>query len=313
MAHSACPRRPRFAFTLVELMVVVLIIAILVSLVSAAVFKAMGQIPITQTSSDIGQLGAAIGSFRADFQIDAPPPSSIWICENRAQYSSNAAYTASLTYFQKIFGKNFATTTPPAGFDDWNGNGAADAPYLLTGPQCLVFWLGGVPQSSGGTISMTGFAKSNIAPAAPATPGENRRGPYFQFAPSRLVIDPRCPSYPVYRDPYEAKAQPQPYAYFSTGGRMNGYSAADSSTIGASIYYTGLANGSPAFLNNNTYQIVSAGADGVFGYDAATPNLILWSPTSGFPNTSGLDPKGQIAGNDDQSNFSSGTLNAGQR
>jgi hypothetical protein len=144
---------------------------------------------------------------------------------------------------------------------------------------------------------------------------------------SRLALDSRCPQFPVYQDVWKSAAalklykNYQPYAYFSSGGYLNRYGN-DCYLIGANAYYDGLANGYPNYLNSNGYQIITAGEDGIFGYDKK-PNPsggALWIPNAGFTAVSGLEldpsslkPKNIFAGADDQSNFAIGLLGAGQQ
>jgi hypothetical protein len=117
--------------------------------------------------------------------------------------------------------------------------------FVLEGEQCLVFYLGGIQTSAGGTNACLGFSPNNNNPAAPSAQGIRRRGPYFPFAPNRLLpltapppiaaapdlpkLAPTANSFFVYMDPWHAKFSPpayggsKPYAYFSTQGNNNGY------------------------------------------------------------------------------------------
>src|SRR5579884_1671000 len=71
----------RSAFTLVELLIVIAIIALLVSLSAAAVMRVMGFIPEVETRTEISQLDAALASFMADYNLDVPPPSVLVLRE----------------------------------------------------------------------------------------------------------------------------------------------------------------------------------------------------------------------------------------
>ncbi|HEY7331145.1 MAG TPA: prepilin-type N-terminal cleavage/methylation domain-containing protein [Gemmataceae bacterium] len=324
----------RSAFTLVELIVVLLIILILVGLLGSAVFKALQKIPEVQTRTEISELEVALRAFMTDYGLSDPPPSTLFLNE-QAPLSVGGASASFLT---RAFGKNLGPT-------DWNGDNTIaplNVTWVLQGHQCLVFYLGGPPSALG----PQGFSTNN---SSPAMPGGKRKGPYFTFVTSRLMPPPAtaaltAPNFPVYVDPWQTKSGAffnapttaggtlggTPYAYFSSNGINNGYSYTDCSGLGfldvlarpqfALPYYTAVTplGGPTAFTNSNTYQIISAGKDGVFGYTLfvppagvppppVVPPLVLsdnnlWIPTSGAVGS----------GADDQTNFSSTLLGSGQ-
>src|SRR5262249_31763480 len=84
MRSPQLPLRRRYAFTLVELLVVVLIIAILTSMVSAAAIKVSGVGTKVRTISEIRQLGVAVENFKTRFGFY--PPSRLILCQNFADY-----------------------------------------------------------------------------------------------------------------------------------------------------------------------------------------------------------------------------------
>lgn len=307
--HSRSGRRS--AFTLVELMVVILIIAILVSLISAAVMKAMGKIPEVQTRTEISELATGLQGFMSDYNLAEPPPSSLILYENISIYNTAAAVPGSsytYAFLQKTFGKNLGYP-PTVGFPwvDWNGDGIPNGPggnvgtpWILEGEQCLVFYLGGIPSATG----PQGFSTNNMIPSAP---GGKRKGPYYPFDLTRLKpISALQPQFLAYVDAWQSKMNTTfyvawggtPYAYFSSRGINNGYNltlppGGDCPTIAAAPYFL---SGTTQCMNPNTYQIISAGRNGVFG-------TIGWIPQNGALG----------AGADDQSNFSGGILGAGQQ
>jgi len=293
-------RDKRAAFTLVELMVVVLIIAILVSLVSSAVFKAMEKIPETRTRTEIGEMETALRIMMMDFGLADPPPSFLILNEASPTTPSPVDSGRSAAFLSKMFGKSLGPT-------DWNGDGSTTGQWTLQGEQCLIFYLGGIPNSAavlgGSPPAPQGFSTSKINPAQA---GGKRKGPYFPFQTSRFY--PQQPGSPygppagwngffVYIDPWETKTGPNyatmggsPYTFFSSQGINNAYSA--TSSYSAAPYFTAPGQ----FTNPNTYQIISSGKNGVFGGG-------LWNPSSGATG----------AGVDDQSNFSAGLLGKGQQ
>ncbi len=125
-----------------------------------------------------------------------------------------------------------------------------------------------------------------------------RIGPFYEFMTNRLV---RLHGNAFYS--YLDAFGQQPYAYFSSYGRRNGYNKyfthlgdSDCSRLGVWPYARSLAE-KPDYINANSFQIISAGADGKFGRGSILPNGLTWDPK----DTSRLDP----AGRDDQANFHS--------
>lgn len=310
----------RSAFTLVELLVVILIIAILVSLVSSAVMMAMNKIPEVQTRTEISELAVALEAFKSDYNLSEAPPSLLLLNEAAPTVPSLLDGGRTAQFLQKVFGKNLLPT-------DWNGDGTitptppGTPTWTLQGQQCLTFYLGGIP----GVGGPQGFSTNNMKPSfgsMPAlgeTPGK-RKGPYFTFVTSRLVPVAATGGFYVYTDPWQVKTStngigPMPYAYFSSYSINNGYTVTDcnglayTDALGAHFampYWTAQnAAGVPTqYTNGNTYQILSAGRDGKFGYNPAflpAPNN-LWIPASGAVGT----------GADDQANFSGSLLGSGQ-
>lgn len=242
MMQTNTPARRRSAFTLIELLVVISIIAILVSLLMAAVFRALLVVKDVQNRSDISQLASAIASFKQTFGVDYMP-------------SKFDPADAEIQFFMSS--RCFPQTTPAY----WNG-----VP-VMEGDQCLVFFLGGV--------NGTGFSSNPKDPLAAPTAGEVRKGPFFDFKTSRLkVVHGTSPSY---IDIYGQK----PFAYFSTRGTANSYTA-DCAGIGAAHY----TNVMP-----DSFQIISAGVNMQWGPGG------VWNPA-----TIGA------AGRDDLANFATAKL-----
>ncbi|HEY7327787.1 MAG TPA: type II secretion system protein [Gemmataceae bacterium] len=299
--HSASSKRP--AFTLVELMVVLLILVTMVSLIGSAVVKSMDKLTEMQTRKEISEMEVAFRAFMADYGLTEPPPTYLLLSEADPINKNKTGQTDGLTaaFLEKLFGHNLGPT-------DWNGDGKIIGGTFLKGSQCLVFYLGGIPNSAavlgGAAPAPQGFSTNNMKPSYGSMPGETmgkRKGPYFNFAATRLYL-PRQQVLPPgdgffwYLDPWMTKSGNlyltmggSPYIYYSYAG-INGQwpITADS---GANPYKT--ADGQ--YTNPNTFQIISAGKDGWFG-------LGLWNPLSGATGT----------GADDQANFSATLLGAGQ-
>jgi prepilin-type N-terminal cleavage/methylation domain-containing protein len=213
-------------------------------------------------------------------------------------------------------------TGPLFGNNRWIGT-------FLEGDQALVFFLGGmqVPQGGGNVNQCIGFAAFAQNPTLMSGP---RNDPLFDFSPSRLTqigtaATPLLPAryartlfttnpFFVYIDPFNRVEAGMPYIYFSSNGSRNGYTnfplnattfVSDCPSVPSNPTLATPANGvyayqqtapgvQPAlYLNPNTFQIISAGADGIFSTGG------YWNP--------GVNPVDPFT-KDNQSNFNGGGM-----
>lgn len=322
----------RKAFTLLEMLIVILIIAALSSILLGAVTKVMEKMTEVGNRTEISELDGALAAFMADYNLQNPPPSYLLLREDGKYNLANPPEAFTAQWLTRWLGRSFSTATPC----DWNGNGVIDPPYVLQGQQCLVFFCGGIPQTSNGVLMMSGFNPLNAAPASTGT--IQRKGPYMSFQSSRLVMLPSCPGFPVYLDDYSSvsigRGHQTPYAYFSSEGNYGGYNqhgnglfstistGGDCSVISAYVWTQGLSTtGVLQYMNPNKYQILSAGKDGVFASDLSplAAATTYWNPYTGdMTGVPSVNPvmsaraTSRPVGWDDQSNFSSTLLGVGQ-
>jgi prepilin-type N-terminal cleavage/methylation domain-containing protein len=256
--NSNRPRRSRSGFTLLELLMVIAIIGILASLLTSAVWVVFGKARVTQVATEITQLDQALVSFKSRFGIE--PPSNLLIPAAGAPWDtkSRAAVRALWPTF------NFST----------NGGMANNGPIHLNGAECLVFFLGGMPNQITGTLS--GFSKN---PRTPWTfTAGNADGPFFEFDMGRLVdVDAGIDAvpFPEYVDPLPD--QQTPYLYLTGQGKNYNKANAAASNITqlddydvfndwtrdlAACYRTGNWD-QPQ--RNDGFQIISPGQDGQYG------------------------------------------------
>lgn len=363
LAHKS---EKRSAFTLVELMVVILIIAVLVSLIGSAVWRGITKAKQTQNRSEIAQLAAALEAFKTRFGVGYPP-SRIRLCERYAYYDLSTGPTGnpvnqldfdSVNFLRRMFPRidmaNWAGTLPINGID-WNSNGVIDGTppaagvdgpgaTTLYGDQCLVFFLGGIPGPTSQPPTCLGFSTNPGNPAAATT---DRIAPLFEFQTNRLGVLTSIPATRTAPFYSYADAYGIPYAYFSSGrtrGNYNRYAAFPPPAYSLKIAFGAsdcdgmtwaLAEAAnppppssptpPRYLNQETFQIISAGADRTFGTGtvvstALSPaGILLWAGTPTWTkSTAGTQPgyrnqvnpaTGQMEpGHDDQSNFSESLL-----
>jgi len=209
----------------------------------------------------------------------SPPPG---VTAQEMAYSRDA--------LRKMFGSRLLEPDANGAFNfvPWDGT-TNKAVTILEGQQCLVFYLGGVPDTANGVTKMTGFSSDPRNPVAPG--GADRIGPFYNFESNRLV--PAGSRFPSYLDRYTT-----PYAYFGGTGAANTYKS-----YCPSLPCPGAANGqvgpiayqetATRWTRPDGYQIISAGKDMKFAPGG------IWDPTKGSKS---------FEARDDVSNFSALTL-----
>ena len=96
-------RRP--AFTLIEMLVVIAIIAILVSLTAAAVMRALVKGPELQTSSEIGELASKLGEAKSVGYNNTPYLYSKLVLHENGVYSNSADDQHTVQVLTGMFGR----------------------------------------------------------------------------------------------------------------------------------------------------------------------------------------------------------------
>jgi prepilin-type N-terminal cleavage/methylation domain-containing protein len=283
------PARERRGFTLTELLTVILILSLLIALLLPVINGALRTARNAAVSAEINQLAQALANFKSKY--GEFPPSRIYLCEdgNYVNVGSTTPVSSingkgagditlgllaqrSLAALRKYFPRINLSTAGATGsattfWYDFNGNGVFDTNhYILSGHECLVFFLGGIPLNDGsGNIAMTGFGKDPTNPFTNSVNNSNimysanRQPPLFEFNTSRLFLDPNNlsmngvnPGNPGYYDslgnspPLVAQQTPTNfYAYFSAYGSNNydpndvNFPEADSTgALPTELYYT---------------------------------------------------------------------------
>ena len=257
--ESQRPRRT--GLTLIELLVVIIIIGILMGILIPAVGGALRAGKRAQVVAEINNMSTALADFKNQF--GDYPPSRLYCAEDGDYTPPKTAFSGmtlaesqrlaqrSLTYFRKFWPRfQLSTTgalyTATTGFADFNGDATLNSHYVLQGPECLVFFLGGVPKKVNGQFSMTGFGKNPTNPflVRTVTGSDNRVLPLYEFASGRLddsEIDPvfgAVNGFPCYLDTLGGRADAlgmdvidkRPFVYFASYGDSgydpNDYNAA---------------------------------------------------------------------------------------
>ncbi|WP_417851011.1 type II secretion system protein [Thalassoglobus sp.] len=304
MTRPTAPQRTRRAFSLVEIMIVLVIIGILLGLLFPAISKAITTARNATVTSEISNLAKAIGEFKLKYGVE--PPSRIYLHEDSSNWSNTDLRTRESKAFIRQVWPNFDFTyanAPTAGELDINGNGMTDSdPIDLRGAECLVFFLGGVcatEDATGASIrGATGVLGSGSAPVTkwfplgfstdpemPFARGSGTRvGPFFEFDASRLVDVSDSPpanilrNMPEYLDTLPGQTSPYLYAssYEGRGYNVNGSFAHTDLNLASSsiteptwVYLQSdpSTEGTAAAIpyNKNSFQIISPGADTQYG------------------------------------------------
>jgi len=256
----------RQAFTLVELMIVIAIIAVLLGILVPSMLSVFGVARESQVQTEIRTLEQGIAAFKAQFGV--APPSSITLFEKPSQTPAPDRALLRGIWARFDFNDNYTY--------DWNGNGTkgeSNTSVTLRGAECLVFFLGGIRAYDNATSTllnaMTGFSRNPASPFSVQAVGELRDGPFFDFKSSRLVASNNYSNFLVYIDPLPGQSAPYAPYYYVSAYEGRGYVAADlqNGTGGSagsalsSAYYLSTTN----YLNPKTFQIISPGVDHQFG------------------------------------------------
>ncbi len=296
----------RRGFSLIELMIVIVIISILMALLLPAIGSVRTTLRNTEVRTEISGFEAGITQFVGEFGQE--PPSKITLYEDGASWDVQNRTLVRQLWPQFNFDAihNDSSGNPLTG-RDLNGDNDAGDTFILTGDECLLFFLGG-PDTITDTATPTdmpvadGFSKN---PQDPFASGGTRTGPFQEFGPDRMIDDDGDGAHAY---AHKIPASQVPYLYLSSyGGR--GYRPADADLDGngtpdiTDVYLTRIDDTSTPENEKvpwkaKTYQIISSGFDGVFGIGG------LWSNGDGFTNNTGDTSDDR----DNITNFSSGTL-----
>ena len=270
------------AFTLVELMIVIAIVGVLASLITVGVMKAFERSKLVSARIEISQLEAAVAAAKLDLGNVDELPSILKLYNTPAAFQSDQIGKDTLNLLTKAFGKTWTANTTC----NWMGpNFTGPYPVTISGMEALVYWLGGIKDSTG---AFQGFSSNKTTPWDLTT--TKRKGPYYEFDSARVTNKTSLTLASSYNNGWDG-----PYLYFSKSfynTPINGVNAYRSNNSPATLPATYPPYPASYFYNPKTFQIISSGQDQTFG-----PGGYYQPPfTIGVP------------GYDDLSNFSSTIL-----
>ncbi len=212
---TAAQRTARSGFTLLELLIVIAIIAILMAILVPAISSVRYKARVAAVSAEMQQFEQSLATFQNKF--GTYPPSSITLFGTQAAWDL-AANAPQKSLIRSIW-PDFDFSTGGRGDTSLHPWGTSDK--TLDGEECLVFFLGGIPDYSSGDVPvMRGFSKNPRWPLALA--GENRDGPYYTEFKGERLIDADSDGIPAYLDSLPGQKTPISYAAALNGRYPNG-------------------------------------------------------------------------------------------
>jgi len=279
------PGPRRAAFTMIELLVVILIIGVLAAILLPAVGKVRDSARRAQAVTEISQISNAIGAFKAKKNVSYIP------CGGSGTtfggFLLKSTYSGSepeAIYLKQLWPQlTLSSTGLPNGVE-------------LDANQTLMFFLTGFVPGMAGQPGQ-GFSTNPSAPFTATTGNDQRVGPFLDPNANKLDAAGH------FTDPWG-----MPYAYMAFEQPLNSYRTTGFTvTTPFTSSVVPYKDASGKFIHLRGFQIVSAGKNKLFG-----PGGTTWNPGVGPYDQGGDDPTDTVNmrgwGGDDLSNFNAGPL-----
>ena len=294
-------RIKRNAFTLTELMIVIVIIGILVGISSPFIFAAMRTAKEFTSQNEIVQMDAAVQRFETKHGF-FPPAIGPGLEIDTMSSTGQADF---LRYLNRIAPTHAERGAGLASW--WNQVGCK-----LEGDSSLVFWLSGLCTSKQYPLSGNA-AIANSSPPTPLAPYNANndfmdnplnvtidRDVFFEFTSGRLVDSPAgIAGIKSYNQP-EGKGDALAYRYRDS----KSYTPSDL-TAAALAYHVEEPGGTIVFFNPGTFQIICPGMDGKVTRQTDTAVVVTNTFALASPSTEAdVDPEQD----DNITNFANGRL-----
>ncbi len=220
--QSLIPKSPRLAFTLIEILTVIVIIGLLVALVARAMGPVRAKVKVARMKMEITQLAIALERVRNELGGGDYPPDGSDLSTNSGGTPMDVQRRCRRAFPRTQFYDACGTSvTPPA-----NGVGV---PFPNIAPDtALVFWLGGIRDPSGAFIGFSAdptnpfdvvFQSKTLRTASSIPPiNPSRIGPYYDFDKSRISQA----AVPTLTSPAAGQQQTTP-----SSGNLNAFSVLD--------------------------------------------------------------------------------------
>ena len=241
MASFLRRRRNRQAFTLVEMLTVIIIIGLLATLMLVAFQRARVNVRNATVKTDIKQIEMALERYRTEY--GEYPPDFVGTADAFPLAIRTPARTAVLRHLAKRFprlaipgatvdlqfGAFIAAVQTATSDNNQNGipgeSGETGITVTTATPfnpsQALLFWLGGLPAYST-SGELTGFSANPANPFSPATVVASRTTPFYEFNTGQMFKYPSDAASPICYGALDAARVLQPYVYFRPVGNPYG-------------------------------------------------------------------------------------------
>lgn len=292
----------RAAFSLVELVVVILIIAILASLILVGVQSAIARARVAQVVVEFKNIEKSLQDFK--LKNGSYPPSGIMLYETPAGWTGSSPSTAAVSRSRALIKQIW----PDFDFSlsrDINGDGDTSDTIMLNGSECLVFFLGGMNETNvvnkNGALKAGATANDPITswlplgfstnPANPFARGgsrvsfqefdtgrlSNRDGPTdAEGMPEYVDTLPGQTGPILYASAYDGKGYRDADISFSPQPAYDAYATTPTGFAYAYRRYTGSTYPVPdadfdalEAFNPKSFQLISPGIDGDYGWGGA--------------------------------------------